>query len=84
MISANLFAVENIACYNVNCINVLPKLTASYNDFKLSVQIASVSMEIRVKRMQRSGTEAIRNQIRTSKPKRENTNISNSQNTKRT
>ena len=34
--------------------------------------------------MQRSGTEAIRTQIQTSKPKREITNITNSQNTKRT
>ena len=34
--------------------------------------------------MQRSGTEAIRPQIQPSKPKREITNITNSQNTKRT
>ena len=34
--------------------------------------------------MQRSGTEAIRTQIQPSKPKREITNITNSQNTKRT
>ena len=39
---------------------------------------------IQVKRMQRSGTEAIRTQIQPSKPKREITNITNSQNTKRT
>ena len=37
-----------------------------------------------VKCMQRSGTEAIRTQIQPSKPKREITNITNSQNTKRT
>ena len=36
------------------------------------------------KSMQRSGTEAIRTQIQPSKPKREITNIPNSQNTKRT
>ena len=34
--------------------------------------------------MQRSGTEAIRTQLKPSKPKREITNITNSQNTKRT
>ena len=34
--------------------------------------------------MQRSGTEAIRTQIQLSKPEREITNITNSQNTKRT
>ena len=34
--------------------------------------------------MQRSGTEAIRNQLKPSKPKREIINITNSQNTKRT
>ena len=33
--------------------------------------------------MQRSGTEAIRNQIQPSKPKREITKVTNSQNTKR-
>ena len=32
--------------------------------------------------MQKSGTEAIRTQIQSSKPKREITNITNSQNTK--
>ena len=37
-----------------------------------------------VKSMQRSGTEAIRTQIQPSKPRREITNITNSQNTKRT
>ena len=34
--------------------------------------------------MQRSGTEAIRTQLQPSKPKREITNIANSQNAKRT
>ena len=38
----------------------------------------------KVKHMQRSGTEAIRTQIQPSKPKREITKITNSQNTKRT
>ena len=38
----------------------------------------------KVKSMQRSGTEAIRTQIQPSKPKREITEITNSQNTKRT
>ena len=37
----------------------------------------------KVKCMQRSGTEAIRTQLQPSKPKREITNITNSQNTKR-
>ena len=37
-----------------------------------------------VKSMQRSGTEAIRTQLQLLKPKREITNITNSQNTKRT
>ena len=39
---------------------------------------------IKVKSMQRSGTGAIRTQTQPSKPKREITNITNSQNTKRT
>ena len=39
---------------------------------------------LKVKNMQRSGAEAIRTQIKPSKPKRNITNISNSQNTKRT
>ena len=39
---------------------------------------------IKVKCMQRSGTEAIRTQLQPSKPKREISNIRNSQNTKRT
>ena len=38
---------------------------------------------LKVKSMQRSGTEAIRTQIQSSKPKREITKITNSQNTKR-
>ena len=38
---------------------------------------------IKVERMQRSGTEAIRTQTQPSKPKREITKITNSQNTKR-
>ena len=42
------------------------------------------SVRIKVKNMQRSGTEAIRTQIQPSKPKREITKITNSQNTKRT
>ena len=39
---------------------------------------------MKVKSMQRSGTEAIRAKIRPSKPKQEITNITNSQNTKST
>ena len=39
---------------------------------------------VKVKSMQRSGTEAIRTQIQPSKPKRKITKITNSQNTKRT
>ena len=39
---------------------------------------------VKVKSMQRSGTEAIRTQIQPSKPKREITNITKSQNIKRT
>ena len=39
---------------------------------------------LKVKSMQRSGTEAIRTQIQPSKPKREIIDITNSQNTKRT
>ena len=39
---------------------------------------------VKVKRMQRPGTEAIRTQTQPSNPKREITNITNSQNTKRT
>ena len=38
----------------------------------------------KVKSMQRSATEAIRTQLQPSKPKREETNITNSQNAKRT
>ena len=39
---------------------------------------------IKVRSMQRLGTEAIRTQLQPSKPKREITNITNSQNTKKT
>ena len=41
-------------------------------------------INLKVKSMQTSGTEAIRTQLQSSKPKREITNITNSQNTKRT
>ena len=41
-------------------------------------------LSTKVKSMQRSGTEAIRTKIQPSKQKREITNITNSQNTKRT
>ena len=46
--------------------------------------ILQLHVLVKVKGMQRSGTEAIRTQLQTSKPKREITNITNSQNTKRT
>ena len=42
------------------------------------------SSQLKVKSMQRSGTVAIRTQIQPLKPKRELTNVANSQNTKRT
>ena len=45
---------------------------------------ARLAQLVKVKSMQRSGTEAIRTQIQPSKPKREITKITNSQNTKRT
>ena len=41
-------------------------------------------VHIKLKSMQRSGTDAIRTQLQSSNPKREITNITNSQNTKRT
>ena len=41
-------------------------------------------LKMRVKSMQRPGTETIKTQIQPSKPKREITKITNSQNTKRT
>ena len=41
------------------------------------------AVNLKVKSMQRSGTEAIRTQLQPSKPKREITNITNCQNTKR-
>ena len=44
--------------------------------------LSGPKMILKVKNMQRSGTEAIRNQIQPSKPKREITKITNSQNTK--
>ena len=43
-----------------------------------------IKQNVKVKRMQRSGTEAIRTKIQPSKPKREITKITNSQTTKRT
>ena len=46
-------------------------------------QIAD-NFKTKVRRMQRSGTEAIRTQTKPSKPKREITKITNSQNTERT
>ena len=41
-----------------------------------------IIIRMKVRRMQSSGNEAIRTQIQPSKPKREKTNITNSQNTK--
>ena len=52
-----------------------------FRDFNYSL---SISNFIKVKRMRKSGTEAIRTQIKPSKPKREITKITHSQNTKRT
>ena len=49
-----------------------------------SMKLFPHSSAIKVKSMQRSGTEAIRTQLQPSKPKREITYITNSQNTKRT
>ena len=46
--------------------------------------LSGPKMILKVKIMQSSGTEAIRNQIQASKPKREIIKITNSQNTKRT
>ena len=46
--------------------------------------IVFVDIFLKVKCMQRSGTEATRTQLQPSKPKRELTNITNSQNTKGT
>ena len=42
------------------------------------------TIKMKVKSMQRTGSEATRNQIQPSKPKREIANVTNSQNTKRT
>ena len=49
-------------------------------EYRFSHNEAQVNSRMKVKGMQRSGTEAIRTQY--SKPKREITNIANSQNTK--
>ena len=46
--------------------------------------LSGPKMILKVEIMQGSGTEAIRNQIKPSKPRREITKITNSQNTKRT
>ena len=43
-----------------------------------SINKKKMNTPLKVKRMQRSGTEAIRTQLQPSKPKREITNITNS------
>ena len=48
------------------------------------VHCVQVNVRVKVKSMQRSGTEGIRTQIQPSKPKQEITNITNNQSTKRT
>ena len=53
-------------------------------NFTVTKYTNSRKMWVEVKSMQRTGTEAIRTQIQPSKPNRKITNITNSQNTKRT
>ena len=61
-------------------VSAIQKLKKHFSKFMLPI---TVFEKKKVKNMQRSGTEAIRTQIQPSKPKREITNITNSQNTKR-
>ena len=60
------------------------KFTLSEVKLSLMIIVRESGGGIKVKSMQRSGTEAIRTKIMPSKQKREITNITNSQNTKRT
>ena len=61
-------------------------LEALSRQFRTGVpwELILMADSLEVKSMQKSGTEAIRTQSQLSKPKRELTNITNSQNTKRT
>ena len=62
----------------MGCVTLLcHSLGLAYNYFGFKIQC-----RIKVKSMQISGTEAIKTQLQPSKPKREITNITNSQNTK--
>ena len=67
----NLYIMRQTACL------VLKPLCCT---LQLHVDVSG----LKVNSMQRSGTEAIRTQIKPSKPKREITNFTNSQNKKRT
>ena len=57
-------------------LNQKPPYTETYTK-----SLANLAVKFKVKRMQRSGTEAVRTKLQPSKPKRK---ITNSQNTKRT
>ena len=60
----------------------IPTPDAIYVRYQSVVTICFTITVMKVNSMQRSGTEAIRTQIQPSKPKREITNITNSQNKK--
>ena len=73
--------------YTVSWYLMTKDLTAvrqEVNSLEGSVVVQELEFAINVKRMQRSGIEAIRTQIQSSKPKRKITDITNNQNTKRT
>ena len=72
----------SIPCLFV-CISILTMRLIYWYEFT-GLMFRHTNLNVKVRSMQRSGTEAIKTQIQPSKPKREITNITNSQNTKRT
>ena len=71
------------SCSLLTC-SYMCKFTAKRQEKRSEFWVHANRSILWVKSMQRSGTEATRTQIQPSKPKREITNITNSQNTKRT
>ena len=65
-------------------LQTLFNVTLNYLMLRSGVKIFIHVHLLKVKSMQRSGTETIKTQIQPSKPKREITQITNSQNTKKT
>ena len=84
-ISKCMFAIRTMQVMQFECLYMITHASCFQftKCFKKPGSLPSWNL-VKVKSMQRSGTEAIRTQIQPSKPKREINKITNSQNTKRT